>query len=294
MTAGYRTADVEVTGGRLRVGIWGADGSPVVLAVHGITANHLSWALVAEALPEVRLVAPDLRGRGRSGELPGPWGMAAHADDLAAVVTLLAGGPVLVVGHSMGAFVAVATAERHPGLVGEVLLVDGGLPLTAPVDLGPARQRLAMTFETVEAHRDFWRQHPALRDAWSPAITNYVDYDLVGVAPRLRSSVSVDAVAADSAELSGGGRTGLNRRLSLLTVPRGLVDEPPGLYPEEVTQAWQVQLPQLEATRLPDLNHYTVVMSSIGAAEVAAKVRELLARSSPVSRSDTPGTAHRV
>ena len=46
-------------------------GAPV-LALHGITANHLAWQLVAEALPDLRIVAPDLRGRGRSGELPGP------------------------------------------------------------------------------------------------------------------------------------------------------------------------------------------------------------------------------
>ena len=278
MRSDYRTGDVEVKGGRLRVGVWGADDAPVVLAVHGVTANHRSWALVADALPDVRLIAPDLRGRGRSGELPGPWGMAAHADDLAAVLETMAVGPVLVVGHSMGAFVAVATGERHPDLIGEVLLVDGGLPFTAPVDLGPAQQRLAMTFESATAHRDFWRQHPALRDEWNPTIVDYVDYDLVGVAPRLHSSVSIDAVTADSAELSGGDEAGLSRRLSLITVPRGLVDEPPGLYPEEVTRAWQARLPQLEVIRLADLNHYTVVLTPAGAGQVAAEIRNLLAR----------------
>ena len=90
------------------MGIWGPDDKPAVLAIHGITANHLSWALVADALPDVRLIAPDLRGRGRSSELPGPWGMSAHAEDVAAVIETLTGGPVPIVGHSMGAFVAVA------------------------------------------------------------------------------------------------------------------------------------------------------------------------------------------
>ncbi|MFZ5850408.1 MAG: alpha/beta fold hydrolase, partial [Actinomycetota bacterium] len=77
MTA-YRTLDVPVDGGTLRVGVWGEAG-PVVLAVHGITANHRTWDLVADRLPDVRLVAPDLRGRGRSATLPGPFGMARHA-----------------------------------------------------------------------------------------------------------------------------------------------------------------------------------------------------------------------
>jgi len=277
VTADYRIADVEVRGGRLRVGVWGPDDGPAVLAVHGVTANHLSWALVAEALPGVRLIAPDLRGRGRSSELPGPWGMATHADDLAAVIETLVGQSVPIVGHSMGAFVAVALADRHPAMAGEVLLVDGGLPLSAPVDLGPARERLGMSFESVQAHRDFWRPHPALRDAWGPAIVDYVDYDLVGVAPDLRSSVSVEAVLADTAEQFADVIAVLDRPLALLTVSRGLSNEPPGLYPSEVLRDWQGRLPQLEVIRLPDLNHYTVVLSPSGASLVAAKVRDLLA-----------------
>src|SRR5690242_12967876 len=55
--------DVPVAGGRLRVCRWRGDG-PVVLAAHGITANALSWAPVAQALKgRAVLVAPDLRGR---------------------------------------------------------------------------------------------------------------------------------------------------------------------------------------------------------------------------------------
>jgi pimeloyl-ACP methyl ester carboxylesterase len=80
-------------------------------------------------------------------ESPSP----AHADDLAAVIESLAYGPVPVVGHSMGAFVGVATADRYRDLVGAVLLVAGGLPLSAPVDPGPARARLAMTLPRASA-----------------------------------------------------------------------------------------------------------------------------------------------
>ena len=86
-TMTYRTMDVPVRGGMLRVGEWApADpDAPVVVAAHGITASHLAWATMADALPDVRFVAPDLRGRGRSNGLPGPFGMVQHADDLAAV-----------------------------------------------------------------------------------------------------------------------------------------------------------------------------------------------------------------
>ena len=124
----YEAVDVEVRGGSLRVGIWGAESSPPVLAIHGITASHLAWQLVAEALPDLRIIAPDLRGRGRSSELPGPYGFDQHADDLARLIDQLGLGPVPIVGHSMGGFVAVAVAHRHPELISGVLLLDGGLP----------------------------------------------------------------------------------------------------------------------------------------------------------------------
>ena len=63
---------VAVDGGDLFVGQWG-DRGPVVLALHGITSSHLAWSIAGEQLTaEVQLIAPDLRGRGNSSELPGP------------------------------------------------------------------------------------------------------------------------------------------------------------------------------------------------------------------------------
>lgn len=273
MSPDHRTFVVEVAGGQLTVGEWGPRDGPVVLAVHGVTANHTCWGLLAEQLPGIRLVAPDLRGRGRSAGLPGPWGMAAHTADLAAVVRAAGAGPVVVVGHSMGGFVAVTFAHHHPDLVSDLVLVDGGLPLAGPVDLGPALQRLSHTFASVEDYRDYWRAHPAFREHWSPAVEDYVDYDLVGTAPSLRSGVSAAAVEADSAELHDSDPTGLDRPLHLVTVRRGLLDEPPGLYPPAALSDWQTRLPHLSLETWPDLNHYTVILSTPGAARLARVLR---------------------
>src|SRR5690625_1586272 len=131
-THAYHRRDIEVAGGLLRVGVWeptnqSAPVPPTVLALHGITANHLSWMFLPEQLPGVRVVAPDLRGRGRSNRLPGPYGIGNHTEDLIAVLTALGTDRATVVGHSMGAFVAVELAYRHPATVSELLLVDGGL-----------------------------------------------------------------------------------------------------------------------------------------------------------------------
>src|SRR5690349_20071307 len=113
--------DIPVAGGSLRALSWPGDG-PVVIAAHGLTANALASAGVAAAL----------RGRAGTAHLPGPFDMAAHADDILAVASHHGADRPILVGHSMGAFVVAGTAARHPGRVGPVLMVDGGVALPVP------------------------------------------------------------------------------------------------------------------------------------------------------------------
>lgn len=292
---------VPVRGGLMAVGIWdsddvaeGAAPRDVVLALHGITATHKSWPLVAERLAArrgVRVVAPDLRGRGRSADLPGPWGMATHAEDAASVLASLGAQRALVIGHSMGGFVAVVFAHRYPHLASSIVLIDGGLPLSIPpgmsqeqflrATLGPAAARLAMTFESRQAYQDFWRGHPALGPNWSELIAQYVDYDLVGDEPELRSSACYEAVAADSADLSTGTAfraawDALAHDAHFLRAPLGLLAEPPGLYPPAVVQSVTARTPRLHSREVDGVNHYTITMCEHGADRVAAEVSALL------------------
>jgi lipase len=327
----YATLDVPVAGGRLRVGVWdpvpsaapdvvAGDGAraaavPTVLAVHGITASHRAWPAVVAALPGVRVVAPDLRGRGRSNALPGPYGMGAHADDLAAVLDALEIESVVALGHSMGGFVSVVLAHRHPGRVSRLVLVDGGIPLPLPAGLpadsdhdtilrallGPAVERLERTFADRDAYRDFWRAHPAFADAWDEpwgaVVTDYVDYDLVGEAPALRPASSAAAVSADSLELYEGGPLAdalagerpLDVPMTLLRAPRGLLDEPQALYSPEHLAAWRARLPVLQTRDVAGINHYTIIMSPVGVEAVAGET--LRAVTSGARASDEEVTA---
>lgn len=297
---------VRVSGGALHVARWGP-GPASVIGIHGITASSMSLLPVARRLgPDVTLVAPDLRGRGASNGLPGPFGLGAHAEDCARVLEELAGAPAVVVGESMGAFVAVVLAAARPDLVERLVLVDGGLPLPLPegVDpagvaeavLGPALARLRMTFPTAGAYLDFWRAHPAVGEEWSADLEAYLRYDLVPAEDgAFRSRVSEDAVRADSDQVLLDTGT-VDQALRSLTCPirliratRNLLNQVPPLIPDEVVAEWRSVLPRLDDTVVDDTNHYTVMLGARGADTIVDAVVTApdAATSHPPSRGAT-------
>jgi lipase len=272
--------DVPVAGGSLRVAAWrGTDGP--VLAIHGITSSSRSWPFLAQALGRP-VFAPDLRGRGRSNHLPGAVGMAAHAEDCAAVVREVADEPVVVVGHSMGGFVATVLAARHPDLVRALVLVDGGLPFP-PGDtaarlagLAPIKQRLQASY-TREEYRDWFRNHPAFARDWTPEAEEYADYDLPDDPGR--PSADPEAVEADQLDMVEGTTFAdavdqQTRPRVFLHAARGFADDPPGLYPQATVDAHAARWPDLDVRLVEDVNHYTIVLSRRGAAATAAAVAD--------------------
>jgi pimeloyl-ACP methyl ester carboxylesterase len=252
-----------------------------VVAIHGITANAWSWAAVASQLDGVvDLVAVDLRGRGTSSDAPAPYGIRRHADDIASVIEQLGAGRVVVAGHSMGAYVALLTAERHPGAVADVVLVDGGVALPVPegvaiqdvldLTLGPAIARLHRTWPNRMAYRAMWEEHPAFAGGITPDIERYVLADLVEVDGIFRSSVSEEAVRFDGAELLADVeiRSALDRRQEPVHIVRaelGLLATPPPLIPIE----YEARYPQHAWTTVAGSNHYDVLIGESGALTVA-------------------------
>ncbi len=285
MTA-YASVRVPVRGGELFGGVWTPDGVPAsatVLAIHGITASHLSWPLVADRLA-VPLVAVDLRGRGRSNALPGPFDLRSHARDMLAVMDHLMIDHVVAVGHSMGAFVAVCLAELAPERISSLVLIDGGLPIAPPggvaaedvpaLVLGPALERLSMTFSSRAEYAKFWRNHPALGPYWNDTIAAYVDYDLQGEEPELSAASNPDAVAENSLQLDGDNGyadtlAALAMPVDFLRAPRGLINQVPPLYPDAEVERLSRELVNITFHECYDVNHYTIVMTPPGADQVA-------------------------
>lgn len=113
-------------GGMLNTHVYGPDapGAPTVLAIHGVTGHGARWRRFADdELPGVRVLAPDLRGHARSTWAP-PWHLEQHVADLVEVIERHGGGPVPVIGHSLGGALACRLAATRPDLVRALLLID--------------------------------------------------------------------------------------------------------------------------------------------------------------------------
>ena len=280
--------EMPVVGGRLRAGKWGA-GKPVAVLVHGITASHVVWGAVAQHLADITFVAPDLRGRGGSARLPGPFGLAAHARDVLAALDLFGVDKVVAAGHSMGAHIVADLAAAFPERVHSIVLVDGGLPLPLPPNanpdellaslLGPALARLRRSFRSREEYFAFWRDHPAFAETgcWNEHVEAYLDYDLTGSAPGWRSRVSEEAVLTDGRDvlLNPSLRAhlaGVDCPVAMLRAPRGLLNQPSPLIPDGVVAEWRAILPQFTEQVIPDTNHYTILLGDKGSRGVAEHV----------------------
>lgn len=290
----YRTLDVPVSGGDLRVGVWEPEGAsdtiPTVLAIHGVTSSHLAWPFVVDQLPGVRVIAPDLRGRGRSNEIAGPAGMSAHARDMVAVLDAFDLDSVPVIGHSMGGFVSVVLAHQHPERVTRVVLIDGGLPLDVPAGLspeqlvaailGPTAERLEKRWPDVGGYvAEFWRDHPAFAGAWTEELERYIAYDLVPEGEVLRPATSLRTTVDDTIDMNTGtalpeALADIRHPMAFVSVPRGLQDEEPGLYAPDHLQDVLAALPSIRHVPIDGLNHYTIVMSPQGAEAIGELLRE--------------------
>ncbi|MCX5044592.1 alpha/beta hydrolase [Aldersonia sp. NBC_00410] len=247
-----------------------ADG-PTILALHGLTGHGRRWeSLAVEQLPEARILAPDLRGHGRSPSAP-PWSFEAHVADLRALLATESAAPALVVGHSFGGAVALHLAHHHPDLVRGLVLLDPAIALD-PFDL------LDVAYATLDSP-DYTDAEEAkaekVHGAWADVPESMIDAEL-----------------AEHLVPTSNGRVGWRMSLPAITAFWGELARdfvlPPAAMRTVLVQAMRVQPPYvtaklrsalqshlgaaLEVHEL-DCNH---MVSQAQPAEVARLIRRLL------------------
>ena len=121
---------------------------PPLLLVHGFPLDHQMWQQqISYFSRSFRVIAPDLRGFGKSGELNGVWTMQQFAEDLAAVLTAMQETrPVVFCGLSMGGYIAWQFVQRYPERVAKLIVCDSLATADAP-DYAQTRLTIANRLE---------------------------------------------------------------------------------------------------------------------------------------------------
>ena len=171
---------VEVDGARIHYLAWGEPGERGIVFVHGGAAHAHWWTHVAATFAgQYRVAALDLSGHGDSDHRPAYSLEQWSAEVMAVAADAGIAGPPVLVGHSMGGFVAIATAALHSDELAGVIVLDSPV---AEVDgeVGAAQARQAFGVKRV---------YPSAEEALGrfrtvPPQDHYLPYVLRHVAER--------------------------------------------------------------------------------------------------------------
>ncbi|MFG2001489.1 alpha/beta fold hydrolase [Spirillospora sp. NPDC048911] len=168
---------------------------PGLVLVHGTQGSgETSWGHLVDGFTGDRtVVRPDLSGSGKTTDAGGELTVETLAGQVAAAARAAVDGPVDIVGFSLGAVVAAATAALEPGLVRRLVLVAGW------AHTGNARQRLMF---------ELWRE----LDRADFGLLNR-EVILNGFSPRFLEGLGPAGIAETIA--AGAREPGLDRQLDL-------------------------------------------------------------------------------
>ena len=173
-----------------------------VLCLPGLSANARSFDALAMRLAEggQRVVAFDLRGRGGSpATAPGTFGWERHALDVLEAARLLAFPSFVLVGHSMGAFVAMQAAALEASRIQRLVLIDGiGRPEAGVIPpILAAVERLGRVYASAQEYCEGIRRHGAVVP-WDQLWEQHYLAELEEVPGGVRPRTSKAAVMEDA------------------------------------------------------------------------------------------------
>jgi pimeloyl-ACP methyl ester carboxylesterase len=258
-------------GVELQLAIWEGEGKKI-LAVHGLTANCRCWDGIAGLLsPRHKVLAMDLRGRGRSAKPPSGYSIETHGRDILGLLKDLRLKQVVLLGHSLGAFISLAFAAQNPGKVGQLILIDGGGKLspeqTAKVMAGIkiSLARLGNVFPSYEAYVEMLKKAPFL-DPWSPALDTYFHYEMEETKEGVRSRVLPGAIQEDVLSLTEFDASTFYSRIQcpvlILRATEGVLSGDDLLLPEDVVQRMVREIPRARRVDVEGTNHYSILFQN--------------------------------
>jgi pimeloyl-ACP methyl ester carboxylesterase len=252
----------------IQLAVWEGQGNPV-LCVHGLTANSRCWDVIASSLaPEHNMLAIDLRGRGLSDKPPAGYAMHHHIRDIFCVIDDLKQEKIVLMGHSLGAFISLAFAAHYPERTEKIILMDGGGQLTqdqwekVTAAIKPSLDRLGQVFPSFDAYVAHMKQAPFLQP-WSRAIENYFRYESEAVEDGVRSRINPANIQEEikniQQEVPSEYYSKVICPVLILRATNGILSRDDLVLPESAVEKMVSQIPNAHCVSIKGTNHFSIL-----------------------------------
>ena len=241
---------------------------PTIVCIHGLTANHTCWASMADALsPAHRLIAYDLRGRGDSDKPEKGYNLESHGRDLGALLDHYGLSKAIIIGHSLGAKIALRFAVTHPERVSKLVLFDGGMDIRPEMwdSIAPAVSRLGIEFPSLDMFLELVRRLPMFEGRWNDYLERYFRYDVETLpSGAVRSKAARHAIEEEVTNLQRERLWVWHHQVKCPTLifraPDGLLTTTDCLMTQQEGAAMARAIPRSKLVVVPHTNHYTVLL----------------------------------
>jgi len=224
-------------------------GLPVVL-LHAFPLSGAMWEPQIEALKNYRVLVPDLRGFGGT-PLSAPWFVEHAVDDLFETLSRVGVEKAVLVGLSMGGYVALRAVEKNPARVKALVLCD----TRAEADANENKIKRAGAVDFVRARGVAAFAAPFLNDALAPKTLSDKP-KVVSFLRGIAEKSSPDAVMAALGALAA--RADMTAALPKMTVPTCvIVGAQDKITPLLLSETMRSRIPGAELHVIPDAGHFS-------------------------------------
>jgi pimeloyl-ACP methyl ester carboxylesterase len=250
---------------------WGEQGSPIICP-HGLTANAYCFQALADELSSThRVFAYDLRGRGDSDKPESGYSLSIHTSDLADIIEALELERPIVMGHSLGAMIALYFAAHHPEQLSKLILIDAGgqLPWDSiegqPLWLTASISRLGTPVASYGEYIQRLKMAPFLGPFWNEYLDIYFEHDVYRqrdgsvISKCYPAAVHEDQLGFHSEYKPETLWPRLAVPTLLLRAGKEILTPNDQLLTEAGAEAVCQAIRQCQYVNYPELNHYTIV-----------------------------------
>ncbi|MBS3809041.1 MAG: alpha/beta hydrolase [Desulfobacterales bacterium] len=270
-------------GADIQLAQWPGKGE-TVFCIHGLTANCRCWDKIASVIsPEHQVLAMDLRGRGFSDKPETGYSVDQHCRDIESVLRHLELDRVVLMGHSLGAFIAAYFAATRPEMAEKAILVDGAGQLSSEQmnkvfeGIKLSLERLGKVFPDYENYVETLKKAPFFQ-SWSEYLDVYFQYETQEANGGVRSRVYAGGIQEEITNLANIEIGDYYGRIScpvlILRATEGMMGPDDILLPQDAAERMEKEIPSARRVDIAGSNHYSLIFEDFESRDRA--IREFL------------------